>query len=1022
MDLPQQHPRSASLLRTLLAAVALSLLAIGPAAAQQTGTITGRVTDSQSGQPVASAQIFISGLNLGVLSQQNGRFLLVNVPAGTHTVSFERIGYRGMTAEVTVGAGATVVQDFAVTQDAIGLEEVLVTGTAGGTQRRAVGNAIGRLDAAEVTAQRPIDNVQNVLQGRTPGLAFTRTGGQLGEAAVIQVRGVSSFGLGSQPLIYIDGVRMDNSTRLGPSLPNTGAGQRSGGALNDINPNDIESIEVIKGPAAATLYGTEASAGVIQIITKRGLPGAPSFDLQVSEGQNFVLDPRSMIGNQYRCDGPRPCSATDLKEFNIFDLEKANGYGSPLDNGLNQKYNLSVRGGTDQVNYFVAGDYTDQNGVRKTNWNNQWSGRTNLGVVINQTLNVDLSVGYTNGKTRYSTGLIASGGLWPTMMWADGKDDEFRGYRSYTPEQFDIPEAIRDFSRVNGSLTISHSPVSWLDHRLTVGIDRGEEESSTFFPRDLAGAAGPFGASSLGEITVLRPINKQITMDYGISGRYSPTDAFTFTTSAGAQYFASTFNRVEAVGRVFAAPALRNVGSATDKVAGGTFEQNKSLGFYVQEEIGWNDRVFVTGALRADDNSAFGADYNAAYYPKVSATWVLSEESFWNVGAINSLRLRGAWGRAGRQPGTFDAVTTFNPSIGPAGAAAVTPGTRGNPDVGPEVGTELEIGFDMALFNDRVSTEFTYFNQKTTDALVSVPLTNSDAFPGSQSANLGEMKNWGYEMSVNGRVFEAGDFAFDLGAQATYTMNEISDLGDRPVTSTALLLGLPYPSERTTYVVSADFVPGTTLPTNQMCEMGVSMAPSGADQSLYGWNQGGDIVPCANVRDHSILSGPTFSPWHWSVNSTFTWRDLQVFGLVDAETGRWLNDFDISCRHDYCGFPNSRASMVRDDPLFVNSSVFWYAFPTDRRQAFSYDASYVRLRELGLRYTLPQSLVDRIRADRASLVVSARNLWYLWKKQEEVSGVPIPSPEIANPSSESSFSLFQWPPLTSFEAALRVSF
>lgn len=1020
MDSRQQHTRRLRGLRALLPALAIAAFAAGDVAAQN-GTITGRVTDSQSGEPVPSAQIFITTPSIGVLSQQNGRFLLVNVPPGTHTINFERIGYRSLTAEVTVGAGQTVVQDFAVTQDALRLDEVVVTGTAGGTQRRAVGNAIGRLDAAEVTASRPIDNLQNVLQGRTPGLAFTRTGGQLGEASVIQVRGVSSFGLGSQPLIYVDGVRMDNSTRLGPALPNTGSGQRSGGALNDINPNDIESIEVIKGPAAATLYGTEASAGVIQIITKRGIPGSAQFDLQVTQGQNYVLDPRSMVGSQFRCDGPRPCAPGNLAEFNIFDLEEANGYGSPLSNGLNQKYNLSVRGGVDQVNYFVAGDYTNQDGVRETNWNNQWSGRTNLGIVVGENLNVDVSLGYINGQTRYSTGLIASGGLWPTIMWANGVMDDFRGYRSYTPEMFDIPEATRDFSRVNGSLTISHSPFAWLDHRLTVGIDRGEEESQTLFPRDLLGSAGPFGAASEGEVTVLRPINKQVTFDYGVSGRYSPTDAFTLTTSAGAQFFSNEFNRVETVGRVFAAPALRNIGGATETTADGDFTQNKSLGFYVQEEIGWNDRVFLTGALRADDNSAFGAAYDAAYYPKLSATWVLSEESFWNVGAINSLRLRGAWGKAGRQPDTFAAVTLFAPSVGSGGVAAVTPSTYGNPDVGPEVGQELEIGFDMALFNDRISTEFTFFSQKTTDALVSVPLAPSDGFPGSQSANLGEMKNWGYEVAVNSRAFQAGDFAVDLGVQLTYTMNEVSDLGGRSPTST-LRLGLPYPSENTNYVLSAEFIPGTTIPTNFMCDMGVSMAPAGEDPLSYGWNQGGPTVPCADVQDHTLLSGPTFAPWHWSTNATFTWRDVQVFGLVDAEHGRWLNDFDISCRHDYCGFPNSRASMVRDDPLFVASSVYWYAFPTDRRISFSYDASYVRLRELGLRYTIPESLVSRIRADRASLSVSARNLWYLWKGQEEVSGVPIPSPEIANPSSEGSFSLFQWPPLSSFEASLRISF
>jgi len=1015
-------------LRALIPALAVALLTASGLAAQQTGSVTGRVTDAQSGEPISSAQIFISSLNIGALTQQNGRYLLVNVPAGTHTVSVERIGYEGATAEVTLGAGGTVVQDFVVRQDALRLDEVVVTGTAGGTQRRAVGNAIARLDAAEVAATSPISNMQDLMQGRTPGLAFSRQGGQIGEAAVIQIRGVSSFSLGSQPLIYIDGVRMDNSTRLGPALPNTGAGQRSAGALNDINPNDIESIEIIKGPAAATLYGTEASAGVIQIITKRGAPGATQFDAQIRQGTSYTMDPRSMIESQYRCEGSVPCSGTDLVEFNILDMDKAAGYGSPLSNGYNQAYNLSARGGVDQVNYFVSGDYTDQNGVTDTNWNNQWGGRANLGLVVNQNLNVDMSVGYTDGKTRFATGPIEAGGLWPTIMWADGRADppELRGYRSYTPEDFEIPEATRDFSRLNGSITVAHSPFSWLDHRLTVGIDRGEEESQTLFPRDVNGSAGPFGDASLGQVTVLRPITTQGTFDYGISGRYSPTDAFRLTTSAGVQYFETTFNRIETLGLVFPAPAIRSIEGATQTSATQSFQQNKSLGFYVQEEIAWNDRVFLTGAVRADDNSAFGSNYDAAIYPKVSATWVMSEESFWDVGFMSSLRLRGAWGKAGRQPDTFAAVTLFAPSVGSGGTAAVTPQTKGNPDVGPEVGTELELGFDAAFFNDRISTEFTYFNQTTEDALLGVPLAPSDGFPGSQSANIGQLDNWGYEFALNARAFESGDFSLDLGGQVSYTMNEITDLGDRDPTND-IRLGQPYPGEYTTSIVSAATLPNSWVPdpASLMCDGGVSMAPSGADQSLYGWNQGGPTVPCADIRGtgaDNIYLGPNFSPWHWSANTTLGWRDVQVFALVDAEHGRWLNDFNISCRHDYCGFANSELSKTRADPIFVQSSTLWFRYPSDSRRWADYQAGYIRLRELGARYTLPSDLVGRLGADRASISVAAHNLWYLWKAQEDVSGVPIPSPEVANPSSEDAFSLFQWPPLSTFEATLRVSF
>ena len=431
MDLRLQRVSRRIQRGALFAALAVASLGGGGLAAQQTGNIAGRVTDAQSGEPIGSAQVYISDLSQGVLSQQDGRYIIVNVPAGTHTVTFERIGYRRMTAEVVVTAGETALQDFSVSTDALQLNEIIVTGTPGGTQRRAIGNAVSRVDAQDITADRPITNMQDLLQGRTPGLAFNRTGGQIGEGSIIRIRGVSSFSLGSQPLIYIDGIRMDNSTNLGPSLPNTGSGQSGASALNDINPNDIASIEIIKGPAAATLYGTEASAGVIQIITKRGETGAPHFEAQVSQGSNFLLNPRGMIGDQWHCTNPNtglaaaaPCDPGPnkvLEKYNIIDMDKAAGFGSPVSNGYHQSYDLNVRGGNDQVNYFASANYGDDNGVRSTNWNHEFNGRVNLGLVVSDAFKVDVSSGYTRGKTRFATGLIASGGLWPHMMWAQGR-------------------------------------------------------------------------------------------------------------------------------------------------------------------------------------------------------------------------------------------------------------------------------------------------------------------------------------------------------------------------------------------------------------------------------------------------------------------------------------------------------------------------------------------------------------------------------------------------------------------------
>jgi TonB-dependent SusC/RagA subfamily outer membrane receptor len=284
--------------------VLLILLVIAPALGAQ--QITGRVMSGQPGEPLAAVQVFIAGSGIGALTQQNGRFLLLNVPAGTHTVSAERIGYRAVTATVQVAAGETVVQDFTLAEQALGLDEIVVTGTPGGTQRRAIGNTVTSVDVSDVTRNVGGASVQNILIGRSPGVQLAASASMVGAGSDIQIRGVGTFTLGRNPLIFVDGVRVNNDARAGPE---TGIG-RTVNIFNDFNPSDIESIEVIKGPGAATLYGTEASAGVIQIITKRGAEGAPQFEASIRQGIQYIRDPQSRLGTQWTCKDrfAPPCS------------------------------------------------------------------------------------------------------------------------------------------------------------------------------------------------------------------------------------------------------------------------------------------------------------------------------------------------------------------------------------------------------------------------------------------------------------------------------------------------------------------------------------------------------------------------------------------------------------------------------------------------------------------------------------------------------------------------------------------
>ena len=1051
--------------RTLGALVTGLLLVAAPALqAQQTGTVTGRVTDSQSGQPVASVQIFIAGLDIGVLTQQNGRFLLQNVPAGTHTVSAERIGYNTQTAEVSLGAGETVVQNFTLTEEALQLDEVIVTGTPGGTQRRAIGNSVSQVEAASVTQQVAITNMQDLLTARTPGLQFSRLSGNVGTGSPIQIRGVSSFQLSANPLIYVDGVRVNNSARAGPQLGASAAGQADdpgvGGVnvLDDFNPEDIESIEIIKGPAAATLYGTEASAGVIQIITKRGQEGDAQFSASIRQGTNFMTDPAGRLGQQYTClsTPSPPCAGeSDIVPYNMY--EEANRYISgevpytpsggatpltewPTNNlyqyGHSQGYNLDVRGGTSTIRYFLSGNYETEEGIVWYNTDETFRLRGNVSVVFSENWTLDVSTGYVDGFTRFAAPTVSDGGLWQDLRWSNGyflerlnpgSNPRLGGFQEHLPTDVSDIEATRDYSRFTGSATLNFTYGDWLTQRAVVGIDKGWDENRNLFPLDPGQAV--YSETSEGQITYARPINDNFSVDYAATADYDINEAIGTSTSVGFQYYIESRNEFSNTGIGFPSPLSTTVNQtpAARATIDYDYRENKSLGFYVQEEVSWNDRVFVTGAVRFDDNSAFGAEFEAETYPKFSATWVISEENFWNLDFMNSLRLRGAWGQAGRQPDVFAGTDIYSVIPGPSGTAALNPASPGNPLVGPETSTEIEVGFDMALLDDRISGEFTYYNQKTEDALLPVGIAPSLGFPGTRDQNLGRIDSWGWEAALNSRIYTGDSWGFDLRLSADHTDNEIKDLGNFGGTG-SIAVGLPFPNTLNTfYVTSAEFDPSGAYSNSYgqrvsaMCDPGVSLAPSDAElPGQYGMVLGGDPVPCQTLSSQNILMGPAFFTYTFSVAPTLSMlnNSLQIFALAEGKYGKTGTANDVQWGFIY---NNSRVSRAEDDPLWVAMDRM-ASFYGDNRSKGLFDADFWKLREIGARYQLPESLIGRVGMDRASLSVSGRNLFTLWRAQEEIFGLEVTDPEYGTPYIDTENNFWETPPLASFSATLRMSF
>ena len=1055
----------------VLGALAAMLLFAPPDVAAQGGSITGRVTDSQTGQPVAAAQVFIADLDLGGLTRQNGSYLILSVPIGAHTVTVQRIGYRTATVEVTVAAGETMAQNFQITEEALSLDEIIVTGTPGGTQRRAIGNTVQTVDVSAITQDVSITSIQDLLSGRTGGLRFTRLSGNVGTGSPISIRGVGSFSqTRNQPLVYVDGVRVNNEEEAGPAL---GSGAQVN-VLDDFNPEDIESIEIIKGPAAASLYGTEASAGVIQIITKKGREGAPQFNFSIRQGSNFLMNPAGKLGQQWTCPtdpspGPTDCeNEADLVPYNMY--EEGNRYiregyfewptENLYQNGRTQSYNLDVRGGSEGIRYFLSANIDDEEGIVYYNTDKTFRLRGNVGVVLNEFFSLDVSTGYVQGDTRFAAPTKSDGGIWQDLLWSNGyfldritafdqpgADVRRGGFEQHLPTDVALNEATRDYSRFTGSATLNFNTrdfsfsnvVGTITSRLVVGVDKSWDVNRQVFPLNAglvpehlqqytSSWAAVDSENNIGEMIYQRPIQTNLSFDYSITARLNVADAWQFNSSFGAQYYVDENDFFENSGQGFASPLSRTINQISSANLSNrySFIQNKSLGFYVQEEIGWNDRIFVTGAVRFDDNSTFGIDAPAQQYPKLSGTWVLSEESFWNIDVVNSLRLRGAWGKAGRQPSATSGQNIYVAIPGPGGVPALRPASPGNPGIEPEVSTELELGFDIALFDDRVSAEFTNYQRKDEGALLGVSRPGSYGFPGAVQQNLGRIDNWGWEALVTTRVVEGRSFSFDMDLRADYTNNEIISL-DEAYTG-GIQMGLPYPYQRTgDWVVSGVFEEGGSFTNafgkkfNAMCEIGIDLAPEGAENPRrWGRTSGGEIGDCFTNQNRNIFAGRSFAPWSFSIAPRVSLLDnsLQIYAMAEGQYGRIREENGHHWGHIY---GNSKVSRLENNPVYTASRRLNGRSSNDWEKGY-YDADFWKLRELGARYSLPLSWIEATGASRASLAVSARNIWTIWVQQDEINGLPVADPEYGTSSLSGDGNFWEVPPLASLNMTLRVTF
>ena len=918
----------------MAAIVAVTSALVAAPVAAQTGTVTGSITDASNGAGIQSVQVYLVDTGLGTLTNASGRFLILNVPAGSYTLRAERLGYATQDMQVNVTAGGTAAQNFALESEALGLDEIVVTGTAGAARRREIGNTIASVSVADI--QEPPANVDALLQGRVAGMTVFNASGNAGSGARIRLRGNVSVAQSNQPLIYVDGVRI-RSTAFDKNVPPTGYPGRSGNdvasPLNSINPADIDRIEVIKGAAATTLYGTEAAAGVIQIFTKRGHTGAPQWVASVEQGissmQPFGID------NSIRDD---VSAAGGTPEYMFIDPW--------LRNAWQQRYSLSVSGGGEDLQYFVSGAIEDDEGVLPNDAEQKATIRGNFTFTPAENLQLQWNTSLMNDAfTNTAAGNNAHG---LTLNVFRRTANYFGNEEKSNLDQLLNQTISTQIDQLITGGTATYTPFANFTNRLNIGYDLAQQNNRNLRPFGFIRAPDGILSDGRSEFETLT-VDYVGTLTFGLGGSINSSLSF------GGQSITEEIQRTTAYAEDFPGPGDPTVTTGGTRLG---FEQRQKVvnaGFFIQDVLDFNNKYFLTLGFRVDGNSAFGEDFGLQFYPKVSGSWVVSDEDFW--GDRGQLKLRAAWGESGRAPGAFDAVQTYQ-GVGWGNSPAFYPGVLGNPDLGPERTSELEFGFDGSFFADRVQVDFTYYDQKTTDALFAVRQPSSIGFSASQLENVGEIGNKGIELTVNTAVFEGDVWAWDLGGSYSTNNSEVGLPEEVPEFSTGggwIIDGQPAPvmygecvanpDAIAEPIIDDDCVIGPNAPTRILGLNTTLTLPGGLRLSARGEYQGGHFVR-AGVAQNAVRRSVVWAGCNAVYNiageaplrSTSPGRD-QLTALQRAKCDPGLTDTD-----------------------------FW----TEK-------ADFFKIRDITLQAPLPESLVPG--ASGATLTVSGRNI-FRWTNDE----------------------------------------
>ena len=977
---------SNAIVRRALWGPLLAIIAIGAPLAAQTGRITGVVTDSASKRPLVGSSIQVTQTGAVVAIKADGRYTVTGIAPGSYDLRVLLFGYAAQRKSVTVKANETVTLDFTLVSVPYTLEELVTT--ASGVQRRLeIGNSVSIIKADSLIATEAITNVSQLLQARSAGVNVLPSSGTLGSGSRIRIRGANSLSLSNEPAIYIDGVAVNTSA----SSSALGTGGQAPGRLNDINPDQIESVEIVKGPSAATLYGVAAANGVIRITTKHGVAGPPRWHGYVERGTQ--TDP-NIYPTNYRGVGQTitggvaagalrtcsltqvaasTCTQTSLLSSNILMDRKL----TPIGTGNQSLYGADVTGGNAGVQYFISGEYQNQIGtmslpdtesvrllasrgvttlpanVLRPNTNRQLSFRTNLSAALRSDLDLNTNLGYSSGKLLLPQNDNNSLGILPSGYFSQTDTLGVPSWGFFAPGEIFSLLRQQDIERFTGSSQLNWRPLPWLAGTAVVGYDVGQRLETAFNP---TGQSPASGTTNLGSKTDTRTELKTYTAGINLTGTNRINRSLALRSVVGAQYFQDLFYQAQASGSRLSFGS-NDIDGAAILSASQTTTRTIRIGAFTEEQLSFKDRLFLTGAVRVDDNSSFGSAFKTIVFPKASLSYVLSDDPIFPKNSVISLlRLRAAYGQSGLQPGALDALTYLSPStssINGTSTSAVVFGSLGLASLKPERSGETELGFDLGLFHGQVNVDLTYYDKKTSDALIARVLAPSLGVSTTRFENLGSVGNKGLEVTVNMRIVNSRSFAWDVTAAGSTTKNTLLSLG----------VGIP------------------PVVFNGVQRHAVGYPLGGFwDRPLKSWadaNGNGIIEPTEIVvGDTAEYRGSSQPTKQLTLNSIFTLfrGKVRISGLLDYQAGHYQYNSTEEFRCISTG-NNCRGLMDPTAPLDQQARVVARRLdPSATVWGFLEKADFAKLREVSVTYNMPDSWAHAFRAEHASISVAGRNL------------------------------------------------